>query len=98
MAHNNSLGLHKEMLWNGERYVPAYIHVSGMELGPALGGCRIHVYGRLSEAEENVKNLSQGMRYKSALANLPFGGGKAVIATDPNMEKIAKKTLLTNFA
>ena len=98
MANDTSLGLNKEMLWNGERYVPAYIHVSGLELGPALGGCRIHVYGQLSEAEENAEKLSRGMRYKSALANVPFGGGKAVIATDPKMGKRAKETLLTNFA
>ncbi len=98
MANNNPIGLFKEQLWNGERYVPTYIHISGLELGPALGGCRIHVYDRLSEAEENVEKLSRGMRYKSALADVPFGGGKGVIATDHKMPKPSKETLLKNFA
>ncbi|MCY3887159.1 MAG: valine dehydrogenase [Chloroflexi bacterium] len=51
--------------------------------GPALGGTRWHPYASEEEALEDVLRLSSAMTYKSAAANLPFGGGKAAVIGDP---------------
>jgi leucine dehydrogenase len=54
-------------------------------LGPALGGCRMRLYTSEAEALEDVMRLSEGMTYKSALARLPLGGGKACLIADPHL-------------
>jgi leucine dehydrogenase len=48
-------------------------------LGPAAGGCRRWSYASDDEALTDALRLSRGMTYKNAVAELPFGGGKAVI-------------------
>jgi leucine dehydrogenase len=65
----------------------AIIAVHNTNLGPALGGCRMWPYATDEEALTDVLRLSRGMTYKSALANLKLGGGKAVIVGDPRTEK-----------
>ena len=47
--------------------------------GPAAGGCRVWRYPSPINALTDALRLSRGMSYKNALAELPFGGGKAVI-------------------
>lgn len=51
--------------------------------GPALGGCRIYPYAETDDALTDVLRLSRGMTYKSAIADLPLGGGKMVIIGNP---------------
>lgn len=65
----------------------AIIAVHNTHRGPALGGCRMWPYESTQEAIKDVLRLSTGMTYKSALANLPLGGGKAVIIGDPRKDK-----------
>jgi len=65
----------------------AIIAVHNTNLGPALGGVRMWPYTSESEAVCDVLRLSRGMTYKSALAGLPFGGGKSVIIGDPRRDK-----------
>ena len=65
----------------------AIIAVHNTNLGPALGGCRMWPYSSEEEALNDVLRLSRGMTYKSAIANLKLGGGKAVIIGDPRTEK-----------
>ncbi|MBL4680615.1 MAG: Glu/Leu/Phe/Val dehydrogenase [Pseudomonadales bacterium] len=65
----------------------AYIAIHNLNLGPALGGCRIWPYLSEADAITDVLRLSKGMTYKSALANLALGGGKAVIIADPKTMK-----------
>ncbi len=65
----------------------AIIAVHNTNLGPALGGCRMWPYATDEEALTDVLRLSRGMTYKSALANLKLGGGKAVIVGDPRTQK-----------
>ncbi len=65
----------------------AYIAVHNRNLGPALGGARMWPYGSRSEAITDSLRLSRGMTYKSAMAGLPLGGGKAVIVGDPRTTK-----------
>jgi leucine dehydrogenase len=55
--------------------------------GPAVGGCRMWPYASEAAALADVLRLSRGMSYKSALAGLPFGGGKSVIIGDATREK-----------
>ncbi|NIZ03382.1 Glu/Leu/Phe/Val dehydrogenase [Thalassospira lucentensis] len=63
------------------------IAVHNTNLGPSLGGCRMWPYATEQEAIHDVLRLSRGMTYKSALANLPLGGGKSVIIGDPRTQK-----------
>ncbi len=57
----------------------AIIAIHSTALGPAAGGCRLWRYESVDAAVHDVLRLSQGMSYKNAMANLAFGGGKAVI-------------------
>lgn len=63
------------------------IAIHNSNLGPALGGCRMWAYESEQDAIDDVLRLSRGMTYKSALAGLNFGGGKAVIIGDPRSAK-----------
>ncbi len=63
------------------------IAIHNTNRGPALGGCRMWPYASDEEALCDVLRLSKGMTYKSALANLKLGGGKAVIIGDPHTQK-----------
>ena len=53
----------------------AIIAVHNTVLGPALGGCRMWAYENDDQALNDVLRLSRGMTYKSAISNLPLGGG-----------------------
>lgn len=65
----------------------AIIAIHNTSLGPALGGCRMWPYASEAEALTDVLRLARGMTYKSALAGLAYGGGKAVILGDPRKDK-----------
>ena len=55
--------------------------------GPAIGGTRIFPYPGEEQALTDVLRLAKAMAYKAAAANLPLGGGKAVIMADPATDK-----------
>ncbi len=59
------------------------IGIHDTTLGPALGGTRVWAYESTEAALRDVLRLSRGMTYKSAVAGLNLGGGKAVIVADP---------------
>ncbi len=61
----------------------AIIAIHSTRLGPSLGGTRFHPYATEDEALEDVLRLARGMTYKSAVAGLDLGGGKAVVIGDP---------------
>lgn len=65
----------------------AIIAVHNTVLGPAVGGTRMWPYASEQEALTDVLRLSRGMTYKSALAGLNIGGGKAVIIGDARRHK-----------
>lgn len=65
----------------------AIICIHNTVLGPALGGTRIYPYPSFDAALHDVMRLSQGMTYKSALAETGWGGGKSVIIADPKKQK-----------
>lgn len=66
-----------------ERGLDAIIAIHHLGRGPACGGIRLLPYANSDEALTDVLRLSRGMSYKSALANVGFGGGKAVMIADP---------------
>jgi leucine dehydrogenase len=73
----------------------ALIAIHDTTLGPALGGIRIHPYATSQEALVDVLRLAKGMTYKSAVAEVGFGGGKSVIIADPRKQKTPE--MLTAF-
>jgi len=63
----------------------AIIAIHNTHQGPALGGCRCIQYPTLDAAVRDVLRLAAGMSYKNAMANLPLGGGKAVLMKPDNV-------------
>jgi leucine dehydrogenase len=57
-----------------------FICLHSTRRGPAGGGTRMKVYGAPAEGLQDAMRLSAAMTRKLAVAGLPFGGGKAVIA------------------
>jgi glutamate dehydrogenase/leucine dehydrogenase len=65
----------------------AIIALHSTALGPAAGGCRMWNYATADDALIDALRLSQGMSYKNAMADLPLGGGKAVIWGNSRTDK-----------
>jgi leucine dehydrogenase len=77
--------------------VLSFIAVHDTNRGTSLGGCRITKYASESQALTDALRLSRGMTYKNAIANLPLGGGKAVILCDPKVKGKTRTTILREF-
>jgi glutamate dehydrogenase/leucine dehydrogenase len=60
---------------------------------PAFGATRMLQYPSEAEALKDALRLSHLMSYKSALAGLPYGGGKAVLIGSPKTLAQKKKML-----
>jgi leucine dehydrogenase len=73
----------------------AIIAIHDTTLGPALGGTRMWAYKTETDALNDVLRLSKTMTYKSAVAGLNLGGGKAVIIGDSRKDKT--EALLRKF-
>ncbi|MEZ5937141.1 MAG: Glu/Leu/Phe/Val dehydrogenase [Hyphomonadaceae bacterium] len=65
----------------------AIIAVHSTARGPAAGGCRMWNYTAGVDMFTDALRLSEGMSYKNAMADLPLGGGKAVIWGDSKTGK-----------
>jgi leucine dehydrogenase len=80
---------HEEVIFHSDAGtgLRAIVAIHSTVLGPAAGGCRMWRYASSADAVADVLRLSRGMSYKSALAGLAFGGGKAVIMADPKRPK-----------
>ncbi|MEA2550428.1 MAG: leucine dehydrogenase [Actinomycetota bacterium] len=75
--------------WDGERWAHRHDPTSGADLfvavhstvlGPGMGGTRLKSYPSAEEGLADALRLSGAMTLKQAAADLPYGGGKAVIA------------------
>ena len=73
----------------------AIIAIHDTTLGPSMGGTRMWPYETEADALKDVLRLSRGMTYKSAVAGLNLGGGKAVIIGDS--KKIKNEALMRRF-
>lgn len=65
----------------------AIIAVHSTARGPAAGGCRMWNYTSSEAMLTDALRLSEGMSYKNAMADLPLGGGKAVIWGNSKTDK-----------
>ncbi|BAY16917.1 leucine dehydrogenase [Nostoc sp. HK-01] len=63
--------------------IRAIIAIHDTSLGPAMGATRLYPYINEEAALKDALRLSRGMTYKAACANIPAGGGKAVIIANP---------------
>ena len=72
---------------DNETGLKAIIAIHNTILGPSLGGTRMWNYNNEMEALVDVLRLSRGMTYKSSVAGLNLGGGKAVLIGDPKTLK-----------
>ena len=89
MAHEMSAGItgrmsqfdHEQVVFCQDKAtgLKSIIAIHDTTLGPAVGGTRMWAYASEADALTDVLRLSRGMTYKSALAGLNIGGGKAVI-------------------
>ncbi len=73
----------------------AIVAIHNTVLGPAVGGTRMWNYASEEEALHDALRLSRGMTFKSAIAGLNIGGGKAVIIGDA--KKIKNEVLMRRF-
>ncbi|HEX6144780.1 MAG TPA: Glu/Leu/Phe/Val dehydrogenase dimerization domain-containing protein [Geminicoccaceae bacterium] len=80
---------HEQVVFLADREsgLRAIIAIHDTSLGPAIGGLRMWPYPDEASALTDVLRLARGMTYKSALAGLDCGGGKAVIIGDPRTGK-----------
>jgi leucine dehydrogenase len=65
--------------------------------GPAGGGTRMKVYDAPADALQDAMRLSAAMTRKLAVAGLPFGGGKAVLAVPELPSGEQRRTLLLRY-
>jgi leucine dehydrogenase len=64
----------------------AFIAVHDVSRGPAFGGIRRRPFRDTREAVSEVVRLAEQMTLKTAFADLPAGGGKAVILDAPHLD------------
>ncbi len=92
--------------WDGEEAVIRYDAESGAwmfvcvhstALGPAGGGTRLRVYPTPADGLADAMRLSAAMTRKMAVAGMPRGGGKAVLAVPALPEGDARRRLLLRY-
>jgi leucine dehydrogenase len=71
----------------------AIIAIHSTVLGPAAGGCRAWHYTSSGAAVTDALRLARSMSLKNALADLPLGGGKAVLL-QPSGRALTPETLM----
>jgi leucine dehydrogenase len=109
IATESGLSGFEELLreWDGERAEIRYDAASGAwmfvclhstRLGPAAGGTRMRVYSSPEEGLADAMRLSAAMTRKLAVAGLPFGGGKAVLAVREIPHGEERRRLFLRFA
>jgi leucine dehydrogenase len=93
--------------WDGEQAEIRYDAGSGAwlfvclhstQLGPAAGGTRMRVYPSPVAGLADAMQLSAAMTRKLAVAGLPFGGGKAVLAVPAIPRGGERRQLLLRYA
>ncbi|HCE23646.1 MAG TPA: amino acid dehydrogenase, partial [Hyphomonas sp.] len=89
MFDHSSFDAHEgvHMFHDADSGLKAIIAVHSSALGPAAGGCRMWNYDTDEAMLRDALRLSHGMSYKNAMADLPLGGGKAVIWGDAKADK-----------
>lgn len=92
--------------WPGESVVVArdpdtdtwiFIALHDTRMGPAVGGTRMKTYSTPGEGLLDAMRLAEGMTYKWAGVGIPFGGGKAVLATPETLTGDRRRHLLERY-
>ena len=88
---------HEELIFCNDKKLglKAIIGIHDTTLGPSMGGTRMWNYATENDALKDAINLSRAMSYKSSLAGLNAGGGKAVLIGDI---KIKNKKYIERYA
>jgi leucine dehydrogenase len=93
--------------WDGEQVLVRFDAPTGTWMivcihsrlrGPAAGGTRMKVYASPAETLRDAMRLAAGMTVKMAVADLPFGGAKAVLAVPALPTGPAREELLLRYA
>jgi leucine dehydrogenase len=93
--------------WSGERVIArrdaeaaawCFIAIHDATLGMPVGGCRLQVYRSGLDGLRDAMRLAEGMTYKWACLEFPFGGGKAVLSLDRPLDPGTREGLLLRFA
>jgi glutamate dehydrogenase/leucine dehydrogenase len=76
--------------------LPVIVAVHSTTLGQAIGGCRFAQYPSWRDGLTDALRLSAAMSDKCALAGLPNGGGKTVVALPPGrvVDAAARRSML----
>ena len=64
--------------------IKSLVAIHDSSKGPAIGGCRFKEYDSFEDGLNDVLRLSRGMTHKNNVAQIPFGGGKAIIFKESN--------------
>jgi leucine dehydrogenase len=92
--------------WDGEEAVVRFDEPSGSwmfigvhstTLGPAAGGTRMKTYAEPAEGLRDVLRLSSAMTSKMAMASVPLGGGKGVLAVPEIPQGPGRRELLLRY-
>jgi leucine dehydrogenase len=92
--------------WDGEQVVVRFDHATGTWMfvcihstarGPAGGGTRMKTYATPAEALEDATRLAGAMTLKMAGIDVPFGGGKAVLAVPRELGGDERRGLLVRY-
>jgi leucine dehydrogenase len=75
-----------------------FVCVHSTVLGPGAGGTRLKVYPSPADALRDGLRLSSAMTRKNAVAGLPLGGGKAVVAVPEVPTGEERERLLLRYA
>ena len=93
--------------WAGEFALSAYDEPSGAylfiavhstRLGPAAGGTRLKTYATPADGLLDATRLAEAMTLKMAVAGLPMGGGKSVLAVPGDLDAGTRRHLLLRHA
>lgn len=89
MFENTFFDAHERVAYHNdaESGLRAIVALHSTIRGPGAGGCRFWPYASSTDALTDALRLSRGMSYKNAMADLPLGGGKAVVLIDPGKPK-----------
>ncbi|MBQ1065252.1 hypothetical protein KBX39_00235 [Micromonospora sp. D75] len=76
--------------------LPIVVAVHSTALGQAIGGCRVAQYPHWRDGLSDALRLSAAMSDRCALAGLPNGGGKTVVALPPGraLDAAARRAVL----
>ncbi len=86
-----------EIRYEAESGAWMFVCIHSTQLGPAAGGTRMGVYPSAAEGLADAMRLSAAMTCKLAIAGLPFGGGKAVLAVSEIPHGETRRRLILRY-